>query len=208
MADIRGVIFDLGGVLIDWSPMYLYRKVFAGDEAKAADFLARICPYDWNVEQDAGRELDEATNERVAMFPEWETEIRAYYGRWIEMIGGLVPGTADVIRELKGTGLRVFALSNWSRQTFDRIVNDIDELKLFEEIVLSADHGCAKPDERLYHIALARFGMPVEQLVFVDDSLRNVEAAEALGLKALSFAGAERLRADLRALGVAVKPHA
>jgi 2-haloacid dehalogenase len=203
-----GVIFDLGGVVIDWNPMYLYRKIFAGDEAKAADFLARICPYDWNVKQDAGRSLAEATEERVALFPEWENEIRAYYGRWMEMIGGPVPGTADVVRELKALGIRVFALSNWSRETFQKIVHSYGELASFEEILLSADYGCVKPEERIYRIALERFGMPVEELVFVDDSPLNVRGAEAVGLRALTFTGAEQLRRDLVRLGISLKSHA
>jgi 2-haloacid dehalogenase len=205
---VEGVIFDLGGVVIDWNPMYLYRKVFAGDEAKAADFLARICPYDWNVKQDAGRSLAVATVEQVALFPEWETEIRAYYGRWIEMIGGLVLGTSDIIRELKALGIRVFALSNWSRETFSRIIHTCDALALFEDIVLSADYGCIKPEERIYRIALERFGMPVEALLFVDDSLPNVRGAEAVGLRSLTFTTAEQLRRDLAALGIPLKPHA
>jgi 2-haloacid dehalogenase len=208
MADIRGVIFDLGGVVIDWNPMYLYRKVFAGDEAKAADFLARICPYDWNVRQDAGRSLAAATEEQVALFPEWENEIRAYYGRWIEMIGGLVPGTPDILLELKASGIRLFALSNWSRETFSRIVHSYGELALFEEIMLSADYGCIKPEEQIYRIALERFAMPAEALLFVDDSPNNVHGAEAAGLRALSFTGAEQLRGDLARLGIPLKPHA
>ena len=201
-AKIAGVIFDLGGVVIDWNPMHLYRKVFAGDEAKAADFLARICPYDWNVQQDRGRPLAAATAERVALFPEWENEIRAYYGRWVEMVGGPMPGTGGIIRELKGQGVRVFALSNWSRETFERIVHVYDELGLFEDIVLSADHACVKPEERLYRIALERYGMPVEDLIFIDDSTANVQAAEALGLKSLVFTDAIQLRSDLARLGL------
>jgi 2-haloacid dehalogenase len=207
MADIRGVIFDLGGVLVDWDPMHLYRKVFA-DEAQAAGFLADICTPDWNEKQDAGRGLDEATAERVALFPEWETEIRAFYGRWIEMIGGLVPGTGDVMRELKAEGLRLFALSNWNSETFARIRGAHAEFDLFEDIVLSGDHRCIKPDERFYRIALERFGLPAQSLVFVDDNPRNVQGAEAVGLRALLFTDAGNLRRDLRALGVPPAVHA
>ena len=124
------------------------------------------------------------------------------------MIGGLVPGTSDIIRELKALGIRVFALSNWSRETFSRIIHTCDALALFEDIVLSADYGCIKPEEQIYRIALERFGMPVEALLFVDDSLPNVRGAEAVGLRALTFTTAEQLRRDLAALGIPLKPHA
>lgn len=207
-AKITGAIFDLGGVVIDWNPMYLYRKIFAGDEAKAADFLARICPQAWNVQQDAGRPLAEATEERVTMFPEWESKIRAYYDRWIEMVGGTVPGTADILRELKALGIRLFALSNWSRETFSRVVGDYGELALFEEIVLSADHGCNKPEERIFRIALERFGLPGEALIFVDDNHANVNAAEAMGLRSLVFTDAVQLRRELVGLGIPLRPRA
>jgi 2-haloacid dehalogenase len=201
------VIFDLGGVLVDWNPMYLYRKVFA-DEAQAAEFLANICTPDWNEKQDAGRALDEATAERVALFPEWEAEIRAYYGRWIEMIGGLVPGTGDVMRDLKAAGMRLFALSNWNSETFAQIRRAYPEFDLFEDIVLSGDHRCIKPEERFYRIALERIDLPPQSMVFVDDNPRNLRSAEAVGLRALLFTDAGNLRRDLRALGVPPAVHA
>ena len=207
MSVIRGVIFDLGGVLVDWDPMHLYRKVFA-DEAQAAEFLANICTPDWNEEQDAGRALDEATAERVTLFPESEAEIRAFYGRWIEMIGGLVPGTGDVMRELKAAGLRLFALSNWNSETFARVRGTFPEFDLFEDIVVSGDHRCIKPEERFYRIALERIDLPPQSMVFVDDNPRNLRGAEAVGLRALLFTDAGNLRRDLRALGVPVAVHA
>ena len=203
MPIIKGVIFDLGGVLVDWDPMHLYRKVFA-DEARAAEFIAHVCTPEWNEKQDAGRALDEGTAERVILFPEWEAEIRAYYGRWIEMIGGLVPGTADIMRELKAAGLRLFALSNWNSETFARVCRMFPEFDLFEDIVLSGDHGCIKPEERLYRIALERIDLPLQSLVFVDDNLRNLDGAKRVGLPALLFTGADNLRRDLRALGVPI----
>lgn len=202
MAEIRGVVFDLGGVVVEWDPMHLYRNVFRGEEAKAADFLAHICTPAWNEKQDAGRPLDEAAAELVARHPEWEAEIRAYYDRWIEMIGGPVPGTREVMAELKAAGVRLFALSNWSAETFPRIAERFEELAMFEQIVLSGEHGCVKPEARLFRIAIERFAVPVRELVFVDDSLRNVAGAEAVGLRALLFRDAAKLRSDLAALGL------
>ena len=200
--DVEGVIFDLGGVLIDWDPMHLYRKVFAGDEAKAADFLASVCTLAWNEKQDAGRSFEEAAADRIALFPEWEPEIRAFYGRWSEMIGGTIPGTAEVMRELKAAGFHLFALSNWNSLTFASVRHRFAELDLFEHIVLSGDHGCIKPEARLYRIALERYGLPPERLLFIDDNPANVAAGEALGIRGLRFGGADKLRGDLVQLGL------
>ena len=199
--NIQAVIFDLGAVVIDWDPRHLYRKVFDGDEAKVEMFLAQICPSDWNERQDAGRSLAVATEERVAAYPEWEREIRAFYGRWIEMVGGPMPGTADVMRELAALGVRLFALSNWSAETFPLVRHRFPELDLFEKIVISGEHGCAKPDERFYRIALEEFGLPAPTLLFIDDNKRNILAAERLGFQSLVFTSAEKLRGDLRAMG-------
>ena len=204
IANIRAVVFDLGGVVIDWDPKLLYRKVFDGDEAKMEMFLSQICPPDWNERQDGGRSLAAATEERVAAHPEWEREIRAFYGRWIEMVGGPIPGTANIMGELAALGVRLFALSNWSAETFPLVRHRFAELDLFEKIVISGEHGCAKPDERYYRIALEAFGLPATNLLFVDDNLRNIRAAERLGFQSLVFKSAEQLRGDLRAMGFAL----
>jgi 2-haloacid dehalogenase len=208
MPVVKGVVFDLGGVVIDWNPLYLYRKIFAGDEDKARDFLANVCTPAWNEQQDAGRDLVQATAERLALFPEWAAEIRAYYGRWIEMIAGPVPGTADLMAEIKDAGLRLFALSNWHSETFSRVRHKFRELDLFEHIVISGEYGCIKPQGCFYRVALDCFGVPAENLVFVDDSPRNVEGAAEAGLAALVFTNASQLRDELFALGVPIRPNA
>ncbi len=204
---VKGVVFDLGGVVIDWNPMYLYRKVFDGDETKAANFLATICTLAWNGEQDAGRNLLQATAAQVARYPEWEREIRAYYGRWIEMVGEAVPGTGELMAEIKAAGLHLFALSNWHCETFARIRHRFKELDLFEHIVLSGEHGLIKPDKRLFTIGLNCYGMNPAELVFIDDTAANLEGAAAVGLPALLFTSAEQLRHDLIGLGVPLTPH-
>ena len=203
--EVKGIVFDLGAVVIDWNPIYLYRKLFDGDEAKAANFLATVCTFAWNTEQDAGRDLVQATAERVGLFPEWEREIRAYYGRWIEMVGGPVPGTAALMAEIKAAGLRLFALSNWHCETFAQVRYTFKELDLFEHIVLSGELGLVKPDPAIYRAALDCYGVPPEHLIFVDDSPRNVEGAAREGLPGLVFTDAETLRRDLIDLGVPLK---
>ena len=201
--DIKGVVFDFGGVVIDWNPMRLYRKVFSGDEVKAENFLATICTGEWNGQQDTGYDLMKATNELVDQYPEWAHEIRAYYGRWIEMIGGPIPGSLEVVQALKAAGIRLFGLSNWHCETFAKVRYDYPVFKFFEKIVLSGDHGVIKPDQRLFRIALDAYGMPAESLVFVDDRPENVEAAKKAGMAGLVFTSAANLKADLKGLGLA-----
>lgn len=203
---VEGVIFDLGGVLVDWDPMRVYRDVFKGDEVRAAEFLAQVCTPEWNERQDAGRPLAEATAERIALFPGWEAEIRAYYGRWIEMIGGSVPGTANILRELKAAGFRLFALSNWSTETFPLVRYRFQEFDLFDEIFLSGHYGCAKPGERFFRAALERINTTPSSLVFIDDNLRNIAAGAKMGLVTIPFTNADALRQDLRDLGLPLQP--
>ena len=203
---LHGIIFDLGGVVVDWNPRHLYRKLFHDDAARMERFLAEVCSPEWNEMQDAGRSLNEATIERVARFPEREKEIRAYYGRWTEMIGGRVPGTAKILEKLSAGGARLFALSNWSSETFPLVRNDFAELRLFERIVLSGDFGVAKPDARFYAIALREIGIPADRLLFVDDNARNVDAGRAVGMHALHFSDAANLERELQ--GFEIEPGA
>jgi len=120
------------------------------------------------------------------------------------MVGGPIPGTADVVRDLAALGVRLFALSNWSAETFPLVRHRFAELDLFEKVVISGEHGCSKPDERYYRIALDVFGLPATKLLFVDDNLRNIHAAERLGFVSLVFKSAKQLRGDLRAMGFAL----
>ena len=204
-ADVKGIVFDLGGGVIDWNPMHLYRKVFDGDEITAANFLDTICTLEWNGRQDSGRDLMAATAELVSRHPEWAREIRAYYGRWIEMIGGPIPGTLEILQELKAAGLSLFALSNWHCETFAKVRYAYPAFGLFEQIMLSGEYGLIKPDARLYALALGHYGIAAEHLVFIDDRLENVEGARKAGMQGLVFTSADNLRADLIGLGVALR---
>ena len=199
---IQGVIFDIGGVIVDWNPVYLYRGLFGGDEARMAEFLTLICPQSWNEEQDAGRPIAEATEARVKQFPEWEKEIRAFYGRWIEMVKGPIPGTSGLIAELHALGLPLYALSNFSAELFPLIRHRFSAFDAMRRIFLSGDYKRIKPDARFYNAALAEIPAPREALFFVDDNPANVAGAEAVGLPARRFTDAVSLRSELKSRGV------
>jgi 2-haloacid dehalogenase len=201
---VTAVIFDLGGVLIDWDPRHLYRRLFDGDDDAMERFLTEVTSVEWNVQQDRGRSLDAATEELVARHPDKEDLIRAYYGSdtWREMISGPIPGTVDVLADLRARGVRLFALSNWSAETFPRVRHEFDFLGWFEGIVLSGQEGIAKPEEAIYRIVLDRHGLTAEDTIFVDDSERNVEQARRMGIDAIVFRDADQLRDELRGRGL------
>ncbi|MCB0582668.1 MAG: HAD family phosphatase [Phaeodactylibacter sp.] len=199
---IETVLFDLGGVLIDWNPEYLFREVF-DDEEEMRYFFEEVCTSQWNLQQDAGRPLAEATEEKAREFPEYETAIRAYYGRWEEMLGGPIEDSVRLLERLHAqNGRRLYALTNWSHETFPIAWERYDFLRLFQGIVVSGQEKLAKPDPRIYHTLLERYQVRAETAVFIDDIEANVEGAQAVGIGAIHFQGAARLEEDLRELGV------
>ena len=187
------LIFDFGGVLIDWNPHYLYDSYF-GDRAKTDWFLANICTMKWNEQVDAGKPMAEATAELVAKFPEWKKEIEMYFGRWIEMIGEAIPGMYELLLELKARGHRLFGLSNWSAETFVQIKEDFPALKLLEGMVVSGYVKCLKPSPEIYQLLLDRYSLKASDCVFIDDNAANVAGAEAVGIRGILFTGASDLR--------------
>lgn len=199
---INTIIFDLGGVLIDWNPEYVFREVIP-DPEKRRFFFENICTHEWNVEQDAGRPLAEATELLVNEHPEWENEIRAFYGRWEEMLGGPIHETVDLLRELREREEhRLLALTNWSGETFPVALSKYDFLHWFEGIVVSGDEKTRKPFADIYEILLDRYKVNPEQAIFIDDSLKNVEGAEIVGINGIHFQGAGQLRETLSEWGV------
>ena len=196
---IRNIIFDFGGVLVDWNPRYVFVPWF-GDATKAERFLSEICPYDWNAQVDTGRTTAEVTEERVSQFPEWETEIRMYYGRWIEMLHGEIPGMEALVREYKGRGYRIWGLTNWSRELFPLVRNRYPVFDLLEGIVVSGVEKVIKPHPELYRILLDRYGLKAAECVFIDDNAANVAGAEAVGIRGIRFEGEGQLRKKLEEL--------
>lgn len=194
-------MFDLGGVLIDWDPRHLYRKIFA-NEQEVDDFLSTVATSEWHIEQDRGRTMEEATALLLSRHPQYVPEIEAYYGRWDEMFGGSIEDSVGVLRDVRGQGYPLYALTNWSAETFPRARERWDFLGWFDDIVVSGEERAIKPDREIYGVLVERTGLDPATTVFIDDRKSNVRAAEDLGFIAVEFEDAAKLRKDLVKLGV------
>ena len=197
----RAVVFDLGGVLIDWNPRHLYRKLFAGDDAAMEHFLADVCSHEWNLAQDRGRPWEEAIAALAAEHPDQADLIAAYRARWPEMLGGSIDGTVAILEELAARGTPLYALTNWAADTWLYARAGFPFLALFRGILVSGEERLAKPEPAIFHRLAQRFGLVLSELVFIDDNKQNAEAASALGIHAIRFESPLQLREDLGALG-------
>jgi 2-haloacid dehalogenase len=192
----KAVVFDLGGVLIDWDPRHLYRKLLA-DEAAVEEFLATVCTPEWNAELDRGRPFAEGVAQLVERHPEHAAAIAAYHERWPEMVAGDIPGTVEVLAELQAAGVPLYALTNWSAETFAITRGRFEFLEWFDGLLVSGEERVTKPDPAIFQLLLDRFGLDPTATVFVDDSAANVAAARRLGFDAIRFTGHEELRREL-----------
>lgn len=203
MAAITTIIFDLGGVLIDWNPKYVFNDTYFEYEEKREYFFNHICTSDWNEEQDAGRSIVEATEELIKQFPDWEKAIRDFYGRWTDMLGGPINGTVEIFRQLKESGkYRIYALTNWQVGLFDIALVRYNFLHWFDGRVVSGEEKMRKPFPEFYNLLLNRYNVKAEEALFIDDNLRNVKAAEELGIKSIHFQSAEQMRKELEEAGL------
>ena len=193
------VVFDLGGVLIDWNPRHLYRKLFA-DEAAMEAFLATVCTQEWNERQDAGRSLAEAAALLRAQHPHHAELIEAYGARFDEMMKGPIDGSVAILQALYDRGVPLYALSNWSAETYPLAAKRFDFLRLFRGLVISGEVGVIKPDPRIFRILLERHRIEPAEAVYIDDNPRNAEAARALGLHGIHFTDPLKLRRELEDL--------
>jgi len=200
-AGIAAVLFDLGGVSIEWDPRHLYRRLFEDPEEMEA-FLAEVTTAEWNGRQDEGRPWADAIEELVLEHPELRELIEAYRRHWPEMLAGEIPGTVDVLRDVRATDVRLLALSNWSSETFPYALERFPFLSWFDAIVISGDVGLKKPDPAIFRHVVEELELDPSTTVFVDDSAANVETARSLGFVALTFVDADTLRRDLVRLGV------
>jgi 2-haloacid dehalogenase len=195
-------VFDLGGVLVDWDPRHLYRQLFAGDEAAMERFLAEVCTPAWNDQQDRGRPWVEACALLVRDHPDRRDLIEAWPSRFDETMAGPIAGTVEILAELRDAGVPLYALSNWSAETFPRAQARFPFLGWFRGIVISGALRIAKPDRAMFHHLLETYRLRAEDTVFIDDAPRNVEAAAALGMHAVHFTAPAALREALIGLGL------
>ena len=199
---INTIIFDLGGVLIDWNPRYVYRKVFK-TEKEVEWFLENVATSEWNENQDAGYPLHKATEELIGRHPEWEPEIKAYYGRWLEMLGDQIHETVEILQQLKQTGkYKLYALTNWSAETFPHALERFEFFKMFEGVVVSGEEKMRKPSAEFYRVIIDRYHLDPSTTIFIDDSLRNVKGAEAVGITGIHFHNPSQLKDELQRLGI------
>ena len=201
MTQIKNIVFDFGGVLVDWNPRYLYDKYF-GDEQQAQWFLDNICLYSWNLQMDGGKPFAEGVAELQAEHPEWAEAIGIYHTRWVEMMGGEVEGTADVLRRLKEKGYGIYGLTNWSAETFPLIRDTYPVFGEFDGIVVSGEEHLLKPNAAIYHCLFERYNLQPEESIFIDDNADNVAAAKAVGMESVRFVDAATLVQQLAEFGI------
>lgn len=197
----RTVVFDLGGVLIDWNPRHLYRKMF-DDEAEMERFLRAICSNAWNLQMDRRMPFEEGVSTLSQKHPDMAPYIEAFCIRWEEMIEGPIDGTVEILRRLQARGVPLYALSNWSAQTWPFARDRFTFLELFKGLVISGFEGTMKPEEKIFRILLERHDIDPAAAVFVDDRVENVAVAERLGIRGVHFTGPAELSANLSRMGL------
>ncbi|HET7014006.1 MAG TPA: HAD family phosphatase [Streptosporangiaceae bacterium] len=202
-ARIKAVVFDIGGVLLDWDPRHLYRQLIP-DPVQLDDFLDRICTRQWHLAHDLGEDTEQSCRELAANYPEYAELIMAWSRRGEEMIGGVLTQTVEVLSELRSARVRCFALSNMEPEKFVLRRARYDFFALLEGCVISGVEGVAKPDQKIFEILLSRYGLEPATTVFIDDVPANVAVARELGVVAIQFTTAAQLRSDLRDLGLPV----
>lgn len=201
MADVDAVVFDIGGVLLDWNPRHLYRQLFE-DEAAMEDFLATVCTLEWHADHDRGVSTAESCAALAREHPEHEPLIRAWAERGEDMVAGPIEGTVALVAELKAAGVPLYILSNMEPETFPDRMQRWEFLHWFDDHVVSGFEGLIKPDPALFRRLLRRFDLQPARTLFVDDSPVNVEAARAIGIRAVLFESPEQLRTELERVGL------
>ena len=198
----KSIIFDLGGVLLDWDPRHLYRKLFPADEAAMERFLGEICTMAWHLQHDAGRPFAETCAELKREHPGHEALIDAFAHRHDEMTAGAIPDTVALLERLAAHGVPLYAITNYPAETFPMAQKKFAFLALFRDVAVSGVERVLKPSAELFNILLRRNNIVPGEAIFIDDSIKNVDAARALGLHAIHFRSAQELEHELLALGV------
>lgn len=196
---IKNIIFDFGGVLLDWNPRYLYKPYFNNDE-EMEHFLADICNGEWNIRQDAGRPFAEAVKELQAKFPEYAEAIQMYDDDWEKMLKCELPESIDLLKELKSMGYGIYGLTNWSAEKIGYAFANYSFFSLFDGIVVSGVEKVVKPDRKIYEILLERYSLKPGECVFIDDNQDNVDMAKVLGINAIRFDNIGNVKEHLETL--------
>jgi len=197
---IKAIIFDFGGVLVDWNPRYLYADVFS-DTEKMEWFLHEVCSTAWNLEQDRGRSFADGIAQLEKQHPAFQKEIRLFWEGWPKMLKEEILETVTLLPQLK-QNYAVYGLTNWSAETFPMLMDRFDFVQLFDDIVVSGDEGLVKPDKSIYELLLKRYNLLAQECIFIDDNIDNVKAAEQLGFSAILYKNSDYLKQDLSSLGV------
>jgi 2-haloacid dehalogenase len=196
------IIFDFGGVLIDWNPRYLYGKLFNGDLSAVEEFLKETNFFEWNLQQDAGRSFAEAVDEICGRYPQYCDLLRAYDTRYEESISGPIWPTVEILSGLKAAGYPLYGLSNWPAEKWRQVSPKYEFFSWFDDIVISGEVGLAKPDPRIFHLTLARVGRSADECIYIDDSVHNIEIADQLGFRTIHFHSADKLTEQLQQMGI------
>lgn len=198
---IKNIVFDFGGVLMDWDPRYFFRNYFNDDE-KMEYFLKNIAVDEWNIEQDRGRTLKEGTEILVKQHPEWEKEIRAYYDNWTTMLRSDIPKNVEILKQLQGK-YNLYGLTNWSEETFPYALENYEFFKIFEgKIVVSGTEKLIKPDKEIFEVLLNRYDLKAEECIFIDDNAKNIETAKRLGFETIHIKPETDLGSELKNLEI------
>jgi len=201
---IKTVIFDLGGVLVDWNPEYVYLKEFNGDRDKMNWFFDNICTSAWNEEQDNGKLMIQATSERIKLFPKYKKLIKMFYGRWNEMLKGEISGTVKILNRLKNKNFQLIALTNWSAETFPVAIKKFKFLELFDGIVVSGKIKMIKPFPEIYNYTLNKYKLNAQDCVFIDDRQINIDGAIKCGIKGILFNTPKELINQLKKINIEI----
>lgn len=198
---IENIVFDFGGVLVDWNPRYLYKDLFE-DNQQMEDFLANVCTENWNLQQDAGRSLVEATTILQKQFPEHEAMIQKFYDDWEVMLKDQIPENTVLLNQLKEKKYRLFGLTNWSGETFPIALERFKFFNVFEGIIVSGDEKMIKPDREIYQLLLSRYKIKPEESVFIDDNMNNIIAAQKIGFHTIHFTEGVNLKHQFQKMGI------
>ena len=198
---ITNIVFDFGGVLLDWNPRYLYENLF-DNQQEMEYFLSNVCSDSWNVQQDAGRSLVVATKELQKEFPAYKSMIQRFYDDWEVMLKGDIPENTMLINQLKKQNYNLFGLTNWSGETFPIALNKYSFLAEFEGIIVSGDEKMIKPDKEIYLLLLSRYGLKAEESIFIDDSIKNINTAKELGFYTIHINDDVILEQKLKEIGI------